>query len=422
MELLHVVVVEGLVGGVDRLIEGRPIRDLDALGSPHGDSLEVLGAHDGPHAGPPGRAAGVVHDAGVADHVLARGADARHLGPQRGGLLHRLDGLLGVKAPYLCGIPQLHLVIVDEEIDRLGGLALDDDHVVARVLEAAGKIAGGGRVGDGPGERRLGHHDIPVGGRGARAGQGAGHEEHLVLRAVRIDGGIDLVVQVLHPEAATADVVLGPLPIEVLDRDLGLGEIDTQHFPHPAVHSLGLLVSGEQGVGHPLLAFEHVFGPVGEREGPPGAELDALGDAAAEVALLGDQGVSHSDAAVRAGENTHLAAHALLIVDGDDRGPGQVVRALGDRAGRADACAPRILALAADHRDRHLLLKVDGLVDARLHRVELPVVPERAHQLADPAPGALVDVDIDHLRHWVILLLLTLLPDLRPQTVSLPHG
>ena len=76
---------------------------------------------------------------------------------QSGGLAPRGDqgvlGLLGVLAPEESGVAEADVIVVDEEEDGVRGLALEDDHVEAGVLEVGAELAGGRRVGDGAGQR-----------------------------------------------------------------------------------------------------------------------------------------------------------------------------------------------------------------------------------------------------------------------------
>ncbi len=75
-------------------------------------------------------------DGGEEDPVLAGQADGGHLGLRLLQLLaDQLRGLAGALAAQVSGVADLHLVVVDPQIDQLGGLAAEDHLVVAGVLQ-----------------------------------------------------------------------------------------------------------------------------------------------------------------------------------------------------------------------------------------------------------------------------------------------
>ena len=126
---------------------------------------------------------------------------------------------------------------------------------------------------------------------------------------------------------------------------------------------------------HPLDGLD-----LGVLEGVVDADLDALRVAAAEVAVVGDVflGVEAHDAE-GAGDQAHLAADALVVVDCDHAGNGIAA----DGIGGAVAQARRVLAVEAGDGDVHRL--VDEVVhpDAGLGGLEGPLVLEGAGALAE---------------------------------------
>ena len=142
----------------DGRLEAVRIGDLDRAGAVHRDRLEVLGAHDGADAGAAGGAVHLVHDVGDEREMLAGRPDARHLGVFIGLGADQVGRVLRVLAPDGRGVADLHLVVADPQIARLGRLALDDDGVVAGVLELGPERPA--RVGarDHVVERALGDH------------------------------------------------------------------------------------------------------------------------------------------------------------------------------------------------------------------------------------------------------------------------
>ena len=75
--------------------------------------------------------------------MLAGRPDARHLGVFVGLGAHEVGGVVGVVAPDGRRVADLHLIVADPQIGRLGRLAFDDDGVVAGVLELGTEGAAG---------------------------------------------------------------------------------------------------------------------------------------------------------------------------------------------------------------------------------------------------------------------------------------
>ena len=118
------------------------VGDLDASRAPHGDGLEVLGAHDAADAGPTRLAVPVVCDVGVPDEVLPGGSDGGRADVVVSDLLlDEVEDLQGVGAPEVLGVPDLDLPVVDEQVDGLLALPLDDYGVVSRLLEGLPPVA-----------------------------------------------------------------------------------------------------------------------------------------------------------------------------------------------------------------------------------------------------------------------------------------
>ena len=212
----------------------------DAAGAAQGNGLEVFGAHHRAHAGPARGPVQVVHDTGKAHQVFPCRTDAgndsvRHakLGAQ--GFLGLPDRL----APQVVGSAQFHLVVIYPQVGGLGGLALQDNHVIAGELHLRSPEAAGIRGGNGVGQRALGDDHIARATRRVGAGQRPGGKDHFVLRAERIDAGVHLFVEIFDAEPATANIVSGPFGVQRLLGDAAGGQIDTQDSSGPAVHCVG---------------------------------------------------------------------------------------------------------------------------------------------------------------------------------------
>ena len=141
--------------------ESFAVFDLDAAGAANRDRLNVLGAHHGANARAAGRAMQVVDDAGVHDFLFASDADGCDVH-------HRILMLLlqpsirvpDAGAPDRGSVLDLAFAVDDRDIDRLGALAFQDDHIPAGELEFSAEVAAGVRTGDSVGERSFGDDRI----------------------------------------------------------------------------------------------------------------------------------------------------------------------------------------------------------------------------------------------------------------------
>ncbi len=214
----HRVIGQDLLGSRGCLHERLGIADIaHAFGAAHGDRLEILAAH---HRADPRASGGAmqvvdhprVHAARLAGTPDRTDADLRvlMLGLDRGlGFPHGL-------APEPAGIEQLRSVVLDEQIDGFGRLALEDDHVPAGHLELRAPIAARVGAGDRAGQRSLGNDRIAPAGRGHRSGERSRGPDDLVFGRQRIDLRIDFLGEVFGRQAALANVVTRPFHVEGL--------------------------------------------------------------------------------------------------------------------------------------------------------------------------------------------------------------
>ena len=225
-----------VVGQVGHLLR---VGHVDGLATAHDERLQLLRAHDGGGSSAGGMVAGI-DDAGVGQQVLAGRADGGHA--EIGALLarERLGGGAGALAPHLIGGLDLNIVIVDLQINRFVGSALDDDGIPAGLLDgrtdhAAGvgvnnlMIGGiGGKGGDG-GAARQGH---------AGSGQRTDGEHDLVLRRERIGPRGHLVVHDLVGQAHAADVAF--IRVGGRDGNGSVGQVDAEDLTGPAIGLVGV--------------------------------------------------------------------------------------------------------------------------------------------------------------------------------------
>ena len=158
--------------------------------------------------------------AAIRHQVLPRRADA---GDFRAGVsLFEQDvgGGGNILAPDMRSRPDFNLVLVHPDVDRLRGFALEDVQVVAGALHPGGEIATRIGVRQRTRQRRLGDHHIAVASRGSGGGQRTGGEDQFVVRRERVHHGVDFIIQVTDRHAASADVVLADLRVDVFGCDV----------------------------------------------------------------------------------------------------------------------------------------------------------------------------------------------------------
>ncbi len=112
-----------------------PSGQVDVLGSPNGDRLDSLVAHDRAAAKPTGAGPGLF-DGSRETPIFTGHADGGHL---RVGLLQLLaDQVLrfqGAFAHQMRGVADFHLVVVYPDIDPLGGFVVEQHLVITGVLQ-----------------------------------------------------------------------------------------------------------------------------------------------------------------------------------------------------------------------------------------------------------------------------------------------
>ena len=154
---------------------------------PHRHRLDVLGAEHRTEAAAAGVPA-VVRERRVEHAALPRRADGGHLAsarPNRSRTEH-----LGVRrrpADLAVGRLEPHVRAVDEQHAGPGGPADDDDRVVPGELARDGEVARRQRVGEHPGQGRLGHHGELRAGRERGPDQRGEDEGERCVRPERVD-------------------------------------------------------------------------------------------------------------------------------------------------------------------------------------------------------------------------------------------
>ncbi len=227
------------------LSDDLPHHGFDSIGigqgylglSAHGDGLEVLGAHDGAHAGPAGGTPVVVHDGGHLDQILARQADAGHTGLRLAeGRPHPLLRLVRVAAPQIGRIVQFGAALNDREPHRPGSLAGYDDPVVSGETDLRpDEAAGVGLTPDG-GEGRKGTHATSAGRHHRRTDQRAGHEDQGIVGPQRIGFAIDHVIDHTRRQSTASDEGTRIPLVQRFVPKLSSAQVSAQDLAHVTVH------------------------------------------------------------------------------------------------------------------------------------------------------------------------------------------
>jgi len=112
------------------LYELHRLRNSYGTAAPHGDCLQILGAHDGPKPATTGCASLPGYNASKGHQILTGRADASDTEAIPYFVLEDVLGFHGVFATKVGGISDLDTVIIYTEIYRLSGLSLYDEIVI----------------------------------------------------------------------------------------------------------------------------------------------------------------------------------------------------------------------------------------------------------------------------------------------------
>src|SRR5262245_58887146 len=172
----------------------------------YGDGFDVLAAQHRAAAAATGVTA-VVRDGGVANAMLAGGADGSELKISAETRLQCRFGLRAAGAAYILDCFQAGASIIDDEDRKLGGAADDRNPVATAALAGDGEAAADQRIVDPIGERALADHRKLRGGGERAADQWTEREDERRLGRERIARGAPFVQEQSHAQSASADEV-----------------------------------------------------------------------------------------------------------------------------------------------------------------------------------------------------------------------
>jgi len=162
--------------------------------------------------------------------------DGRHFGLGIGRFADRLQGLAGILAPEVSGVPNLHAIVGDPQVNRRQRLPLDDHGVVAAALEHGAESAGAVRFSPAAGDRRFGEESVARAAGDGRIGERAGCRHQFVLRTQGVNAGGQLVPQNLGRQSPPADEFAGCFLAKWFCGDVAGCQIDPQNLPCISVH------------------------------------------------------------------------------------------------------------------------------------------------------------------------------------------
>jgi len=207
--------------------------DPDAPRAPNADGLEVLGPQYGSDAA--GGVGTVINHDGHGHEVLSRRADGGHHRVRShdfgDGCRRRADSL----PPDPAGSVDLDLLIYDHEPYGTGRLSLNDDGVVARILELRGKLTAHmsrGHQGDGPAERPEGRDGRTAAAWSSRARQGSHGKDNPVFRIIGHRSRRDFIPHHLVADPRATQIILVTRN-GILRPDPARGQIDPQNLACP---------------------------------------------------------------------------------------------------------------------------------------------------------------------------------------------
>ena len=196
-----------------------------------GKRLQPLGSHDSAHAVAGRNPASLADNARQQGFGFSRRADAGDLEfrvSQR--LQQHVLRFIRILAPESGGVPQFGGAVLDQQIDRFRGNAVEKNAVIAGGFKLGTKGAPGIGFSPGAGERRFCDQHVPAAARSLSPGQAADNKSKDVLGAQCVHARFHSLIQDANAQAVAAD----ELPVNFFGKDFfhdaSLGQIDEQHF------------------------------------------------------------------------------------------------------------------------------------------------------------------------------------------------
>ena len=224
---------QDLLGALGRLQEGHRVLDRHADRAAHDEGFQVFRSHDRADARTSRGAVQIVDHGGEQAAAFAGLADRRDLGFFTVAFQQRLFGVPSACAPEVAGVLQFRLVVFDRQIDGLGGLAFENHHVPAGVLQLGAEESAGVRSGDGAGQRALAHHGPAAAGRRRGSGQRAGREDELVAGRQRVDLRVGFLDKIFGRQAALPEISLRPFHVQRFALAGARTEVHSQYLLRP---------------------------------------------------------------------------------------------------------------------------------------------------------------------------------------------
>ncbi len=263
------------------LHEPGPVGQIEVPGPADRDGLDPLVAHD--RAAPETAGAGpVLLDGGGEDPVLPGQADGRHLGVGLVELpLDQLLGLQGALAPEMSGIPDLHLAVVDPDVNQVGRLVAENHLVVTGVFQLRGPEPAHHGIGQKIVLGRDGADNGAVAAVGRGAAKKPGREDEQILRVKGLGFGRNPVPEFLDVGPQSSQKQLQIIGVGLYYLDISVGQVYLQ------------IVAGLR-IPHSRLPASFVLRPVSKTPSGPYRPRVRLKAELLKMVLLSSQGFEAS--------------------------------------------------------------------------------------------------------------------------------
>ena len=220
-EIHHLVRPEFGVGFVRTLAHLGEVRHRQIAIAPHGNSLELLGAHHRPDPRAPGVTAPLAGHAGKVDQVLAGNADRSHPHIMIADRLTNPPLRLQITfAGQLRARHHRNPVVVDKQIAQFLSGSGNRQGIIAGLPQLDAETAAHTRIAEYSRRRRNGREGILTRTGQVHPCQRARRHHQQILRSQRINRAVllQIVPQQLDGETAPAHIVLDEPVIQLLGR------------------------------------------------------------------------------------------------------------------------------------------------------------------------------------------------------------
>ena len=205
------------------------IGEWKPLLAPHGNGLQHLGAHDGPETAATVVTVDIVTNGGRSHQLLSGDPDLRHPYPLVAKIVLNLGLYVGRQLPpETSSIPDFHIIVIDADVYRLVGFALNNDPIPSRAFQFRTPVASGLRITPAVRKWRLRSHAISPTAGSRDTGHHPRREYEFVVRAQRIDSRFEFLEQIVTDKRRAPDICAVELVVLLLNRGASIGKVHSQ--------------------------------------------------------------------------------------------------------------------------------------------------------------------------------------------------